>query len=74
MMMHLRTDLLKQYIEQSGIKQKAISDKTGIPDSAICLILKGKRKCEAGEYGSICAALEVPLDTFLRPVSDKEGE
>lgn len=72
-MFMLRADLLSEYVEHIGIKQKVISEKTGIPETALCSILQGKRKCEAGEYGSICAALNVPLKTFLKPrLPDKE--
>lgn len=58
---------LKQYIEQSGIKQKFISEKTSIPEPTLSLILNGKRKCEVGEYASICNALGVEFEVFVSP-------
>ena len=48
------TAKMKKYIDSSGIKQKSISEKAGIPEPALSLILQGKRKCEIGEYASIC--------------------
>lgn len=66
-MLVLDTESLRKRIEESGFKQKAISEKAGISETALCLILQGKRKCETGEYASICAALGLPVDTFLKP-------
>lgn len=58
---------MKRYIEESGLKQKAISEKTGISEVALSLILQGKRRCEIGEYANICYVLDVNTDKFLRP-------
>ncbi len=58
---------MKECIEASGLKQKAISEKTGISEPALSLILQGKRKCEIGEYATICEALDVSIDKFLFP-------
>lgn len=65
---------LKRYIEQSGIKQKFISEKTGIPEPTLSLILNGKRKCEVGEYASICNILGVEFQYFItsQTTPDKE--
>lgn len=57
---------LKNFIDKSGLKQKAISEKSGVPEVQLCLILQGKRKCEVGEYASICDALGVKVDRFIR--------
>lgn len=58
---------LKNYIEEKGIKQKIIAEKSGIPEVQLCLILQGKRKCEVGEYASICDVLGVRVNKFLKP-------
>lgn len=58
---------MKRYIEESGLKQKSISEKTGISEVALSLILQGKRRCEIGEYANICYVLGVNTDKFLRP-------
>ncbi len=64
---------MKEFIDKSGLKQKAISEKSGIPEVKLCLILQGRRKCEVGEYASICDALGVSIDKFLKPrLPDKQ--
>ena len=63
---------LKKYIEEKGIKQKIIAEKSGIPEVQLCLILQGKRKCEVGEYASICKALGVKVNRFIKPRLPKE--
>ena len=63
---------LKRYIEQNGIKQKFISEKTSIPEPTLSLILNGKRKCEVGEYASICNALGVEFELFVSPAEPEK--
>lgn len=57
---------LKRYIDEHGIKQKYIAERTKIPESKLSLIINGKRKCEVGEYASICNALEVSVEMFIK--------
>ena len=57
---------LKDFIDKSGLKQKAIAEKSGVPEVQLCLILQGKGKCEVGEYASICEALGVNVDRFIK--------
>lgn len=71
--MFLDVEEMKSYIEKEGIKQRAISKKTGIPEVRLCLILNRKRKCETGEYASICDALGVPLTKFVSKNEEKEA-
>lgn len=66
-MLTLRTDLLKNYVDKIEIKQKTLAEKAGIRETALCFILQGKRKCEAGEYANICNALGVPMTMFIKP-------
>lgn len=63
--MKLDVGELKRFVESTGIKQKYISAQTGIPESILSNILQGKRKCEVGEYASICAILDVPVERFI---------
>lgn len=58
-------DGLRAYIAESGIKQKAIAEKSGIKESAFSLIMNKKRKCSADEYARICAALGLPAESFI---------
>ena len=67
---------LKDFIDKSGLKQKAISERSGVPEVQLCLILQGKRKCEVGENASICDALGVKVDRFIKKetrMPDKKG-
>lgn len=58
---------MKRYIDESGVKQRVISERSGIPEVSLSLILQGKRKCEAGEYASLCNVLGVDPNTFMKP-------
>lgn len=56
---------LQDYIENIGVKQKTISQKTGISETALCNILSGKRKCEVNEFLAICKAIRVSPTKFI---------
>lgn len=58
-------NLLQNYLDENGIKQKAVSIKSGIDETALSKILAGKRKCEVNEYIAICKALKVKPDKFI---------
>lgn len=64
-MFELDTEAMKKFIEESGLKQKSISEKAGLSETALSLILQGKRRCEIGEYATICWVLNVNTDKFL---------
>ena len=57
--------LLQKYLDENGIKQKAVSIKSGVDETALSKILTGKRKCEVNEYIAICKALQVKHDKFI---------
>lgn len=56
---------LKSFISTHGIKQKFISEKTGIEEGKLSKILNGKRKCTADEFIRICSALNVKPEIFI---------
>ena len=56
---------IKNYLNEKGIKQTFLAEKTGFTNSIISDMCKGSRKIECVEYYKICNALGVPLDTFL---------
>lgn len=58
---------IKTYLDERGISQIFLSEKSGIPASKLNLALNGKRKLTFDEYESICWALGVGVDTFLEP-------
>lgn len=54
-----------KYIVNNGIKQKFISEKTGIPENTLSMILNGKRKMDADEFVEIIIALGVDANYFI---------
>ena len=52
---------IKAYLENNGIKQSFLSEKTGIPTTTLNATLNGNRKIQIEEYFSICEALNVKL-------------
>ena len=65
--MTVDVNAIKAYIENTGLKQKAIAKKAGLDESKLCMALQEKRKLEAGEYATICKALGVPMTKFVKP-------
>lgn len=59
---------IKIYLENKGIKQKFVADKSGLSESAMSDICNEKRKVDAVEYYLICKALQLPLDYFLEGI------
>mgnify|MGYP002525572197 CR=1 FL=1 len=62
---------IKAYLEENGIKQVFLVEKTGIPAPVLTQMLSGSRKIEVMEYYRICTALKVDLMTFI---ADGESE
>lgn len=56
---------IKIYIQEEGLKFKAIADRVGIPLNIFSAMLNGKRKITADEYVAICRTLNVPLEKFV---------
>lgn len=67
----MRGSDIKRYLEENGIKQNYLSEKTGIPANVLNAIMNDKRKIEVNEYLKICDVLELPLDYF-RPRSEDD--
>lgn len=62
---------IKQYLEEHGIKQSFLSEKSKIPPMILSTILAGQRKIEVMEYYRICTALGLDMMTFI---ADGEAE
>lgn len=58
--------LIKQYIEENGIKQKKVADDSGMKPQTLNDVLNERRKIEATEYFNLCKALNVGLDYFAK--------
>ena len=56
---------IKNYLNENGISQTWLSNKTGIPMPKLNLSLNGNRKIPLEEYELICGALNVNTDKFL---------
>lgn len=59
---------IKNYLNENGIKQTFLAEKTGFSNSMISDICLGNRKVEASELYKICKALNVPLDYFFEEI------
>lgn len=59
-------DKLKKYIDNLGIKQKVIAQKSNMSETTLSNILNGKRKCEVNEFLSICNAISVNPNEFIK--------
>lgn len=64
--MHFDYRGMKGFIGYKGYKQSAVAEKSGMPKTKLNQILNGNRKCEAGDYASICKALNVPYEKFIK--------
>lgn len=71
--MFVDTNQINQFIKENQIKNKFIAEKTGLSESKLSLILKGKRRCEINEYCSICMALNVPFNKFVNETKGNEA-
>lgn len=56
---------IAKHIKENGIKQKFISEKTGISENTLSMILNGKRKMEADDFVEIVIALGVDANYFI---------
>lgn len=50
---------LSNYIKDNGIKQSYISEKTGIPENTLSMILNGKSRLDADKLEDILIALNI---------------
>lgn len=56
---------IKKYLDDNGIKQNFLAQKTGMTDCVISDIFNRGRKIEVSEYYRICKALNVPFELFI---------
>jgi HTH-type transcriptional regulator / antitoxin HigA len=57
-------EMLRHLIEAKGVSQTQISDATGIADSTISEVLKGKRSLNRGHIGKLAKYFSVSPDVF----------
>lgn len=56
---------LKQYLEEHGISQAFVAEKTGIPYKSLNDMINGRVKVSAENLGRITKCLNVSADIFL---------
>ena len=59
---------INAYLEDHGISQKWLSNRTGIATAKLNLALHGKRRMTFEEYALICGTLGVNTDKFIQPI------
>lgn len=55
---------IKSYLEENGLKQKMLAEKSNIPIQTLNAILNEQRKLGAEEYFVLCNSLGVSVDYF----------
>lgn len=61
--------LFAKIIEDRGIKQLYIAEKTGMTPDVVSKILRGERKLSAEEFLMFCDVLDVSPDIFRNNVA-----
>jgi len=56
---------LSNYIKENGIKQSYISEKTGIPENTLSMILNGKSRLDADKLEDIIIALNIDPNLII---------
>lgn len=51
-------------VKKSGLKQKAIAERIGVSEQALCAMLAGQRKIYVEEFFGLCRVLGVTPDTL----------
>lgn len=65
---------INKYLSENGIKQKYISERTGIPENTLSMILNGKRKMDADEFVEIVISLGTDANRFINCDSTTKKE
>lgn len=56
---------LKKYIEERGLIQKFVAQKTGIEEVALSNILNGRQRCSLENYVKLCKFFNVSFELFI---------
>jgi transcriptional regulator with XRE-family HTH domain len=64
---------ISNYLSENGIKQKYISERTGIPENTLSMILNGKRKMDADEFVEIVISLGTDANKFINKEKTEES-
>ena len=62
---------LNKYLKDNGIKQSFVSEKSGIPENTLSMILNGKIKLDADRLEDILLALNISAnEIYTTPVNE----
>lgn len=56
---------VRDYVRNSGYKQKALAERAGYTEKQFSEMLNGKRPMYADDVENICTSLNVPPSTFI---------
>ena len=62
---------IKMYMDDNGIKQNYVADKSGIPENTLSMIFTGKRKLYADEFVAIIFVLGIDPNYIITYRSEK---
>ncbi len=57
---------INDFLQDQGIKQRALAEKIGVSDTVMSTMLSGIRKITADEYLAICVALDKDPNFFMK--------
>lgn len=59
-------EAVRGYLDENGIKQKAVAEKIGFSVPTFNAMMNGRRMMYADDLAKICIALGVTAETFVR--------
>lgn len=65
---------IRQHLESRGIMQNVVAAKAGMRTDSFSSAMHSKRKISIEEYIRICAALNEPVDRFIKPEPENAGQ
>lgn len=65
---------LANYIKENGIKQSYVTEKSGIPENTLSMILNGKSRLDADKLEDIIIALNIEPSLIILPIKKSTTE
>jgi len=59
-------EAIAKYIDENGITQSSLCEKTGLPEQTVKMSFCGEKKMSIEEYIVICTALDVSYEYFFK--------
>lgn len=64
---------IRGYINNVGLKQRVVAQKSGYSEKQFSAMMTGRKKITAVDIERICFALDVSPSEFIKPESQKAG-